>query len=298
MDGILLLDKPSGPTSHAVVMRLRQTSGERSIGHTGTLDPLASGLLLLVLGRATRLAPFLACDDKTYEATIHLGQATDTDDAHGRPLGAQASSLPTDDEIDRAMSPFRGAFEQLPPAHSAKKIGGEKAYELARRNIDVELKPAVVTVHSLERLSRDRQELCVRVQSSSGFYVRSLARDLGRQLGCGAHLRALRRTASGAFSVAEALPLEVAERMERSIASRLISPAAALPKFPAVELTELGLRRAAHGNELRPEHVQAGLENEDPDAASRPVRLLGPGGRLLALAERRGATLHPVVVLG
>jgi tRNA pseudouridine55 synthase len=298
MDGVLLLDKPSGPTSHAVVMRLRQTSGERGIGHTGTLDPLATGLLVLVFGRATRLAPFLAKGHKNYDATIRLGWATDTDDAQGQPIGEQPSFLPTDGELDQALDFFRGRFEQVPPAHSAKKVAGEKAYDRARRQQHVDLKPVGVTVHRLDRLSRDGDRLALRVEASAGFYVRSLARDLGRRLGCGAHLASLRRIASGSFSVDAALPLEVAERMGASIAARLIAPAEALPGLPAVELTESGLRRAVHGNALGPEHIRVGEGDLAQDTGTPTIRLLGPEGRLLALAERRGGTLHPVVVLG
>src|SRR5690349_16252946 len=147
MDGVLLIDKPSGPTSHDIVARLRRTSGERSIGHTGTLDPRATGLLALVFGRATRLASYFTARDKTYEAVIELGVSTDTDDADGRPVGPAASSLPDRAQIEAALETFRGTFDQLPPRHSAKKIGGEKAYDLARRDAPIDLKRVAVTVH-------------------------------------------------------------------------------------------------------------------------------------------------------
>ena len=202
MDGLLLIDKPSGPTSHDVVARLRRTSGERSIGHTGTLDPRATGLLPLVLGRATRLASLIGGGDKTYDATIRLGFATDTDDADGMPLG----------EASRALALVRGGrggagavCRHVRPA-AAESLGqesaGHRAYDLARQARPVELKPVPVTVLALEGLHVEGDRVRVRVTATSGFYVRSLARDLGAALGCGGHLDSLRRVRSGAFDVA------------------------------------------------------------------------------------------------
>jgi tRNA pseudouridine55 synthase len=198
MDGVLLIDKPSGPTSHDVVARLRRTSGEKSIGHTGTLDPRATGLLPLVMGRATRLASFLSSGDKTYVATIRLGFATDTDDADGRPLGEPASALPDDAAVDRALSAFAGSLEQLPPSHSAKKVGGRKAYELARREEPVTLKPVTVTVHEIARTGREGDRVHLIVTASAGFTC-GRSRGIWDRLGCGAHLLALRRTHSGSL---------------------------------------------------------------------------------------------------
>lgn len=307
MDGVLLIDKPVGPTSHDVVVRLRQTTGERSIGHTGTLDPQATGLLPLVLGRATRLAPFLMSGLKTYEAAIRLGVSTDTDDAAGRPCGPQAAALPDDAHVDAALETFRGTFEQVPPRHSAKRVRGEKAYALARRDRPVDLKPVLVTVHALERLGREEDRLRLRVTASAGFYVRALARDLGQRLGCGGHLASLRRTRSGIFDVADATPLAAAERLGADIFARLIQPADALRDLPSVQVTDTGFKRVAHGNWLAPEHLASrpGLSrpeaSETADSVSsgtRRVRVLTPDGRLIALAEPRGAALHPVVVLG
>lgn len=296
MDGILLIDKPSGPTSHDVVARLRGTSRERSIGHTGTLDPRATGLLPLVCGRATRLASLLSGEDKVYEATIRLGWATDTDDADGQPVSEPSGRLPDDDAIHDAATVFRGMFDQLPPTHSAKRIGGHKAYDLARHAAPVELRPVPVTVHHIDITGRERDLVHVRVTASAGFYVRALARDLGSRLGCGAHLLALRRTRSGAFDVADALPLGEAERLGPAVADRAISPAAALPHLPSVQLTPLGLKRAVHGNALGPEHLEGRWI--PPHGSGGPVRVLGPDGRLVALAHSRGGALHPAVVLG
>jgi tRNA pseudouridine55 synthase len=296
MDGVLLIDKPTGPTSHDVVARLRRTSGERSIGHTGTLDPRATGLLPLVVGRATRLASLLTGADKSYEAAIRLGVATDTDDGDGQPLGEPSTALPDDAALDAVLETFRGTFTQVPPTHSAKKVGGHKAYDLARRANPVDLRPVPVTVRTLERTSRDGDLVHVRVTVTSGFYVRALARDLGQRLGCGAHLAALRRTRSGSFEVEAALPLDQAERLGPAVAARLLTPADALPDLAAVRLTDSGLRRATHGNPVGPEHLSGRWIPPATDA--RPVKVLAPDGRLVALARSRGGALHPVVVLG
>jgi tRNA pseudouridine55 synthase len=296
MDGLLLVDKPAGPTSHDVVARLRRSSGERGVGHTGTLDPRATGLLPLVFGRATRLASLIGGRDKTYDATIRLGFATDTDDADGRPLGEPPCDWPADAEIDAALMRFTGQFDQLPPRHSAKKVDGHRAYELARQEKPVELKAVPVTVRALDRLPAEAGLVRVRVTATSGFYVRALARDLGAALGCGGHLLALRRTGSGPFAVTDALGLEEAESLGRAVETRLLAPADALPDLAAVRLTDAGLKRAVHGNPLSPDHLEGRWL--PPTTAPGPVRVLSGDGRLVALAESRGGALHPVVVLG
>jgi tRNA pseudouridine55 synthase len=302
MNGVLLIDKPSGPTSHDVVARLRNTSGARRMGHTGTLDPRATGLLPLVVGSATRLASLLSGSDKTYEATIRLGVTTDTDDADGQPLGEVSSAQPDDEDIDAAIRAFVGSFEQIPPDHSAKRVAGQRAYDLARRSEEVTLQPVLVTVRAIERTWRSGDQVGLTVTASAGFYVRALARDLGRRLGCGAHLAELRRTRSGAFDVADALPLDVAERMGRDVAARVLAPSAALPDLAEVRVTEAGLKRALHGNPLGPEHLEG--RHVPPSGATGPggtlqqVKIVSEDGRLVALAWSRGGALHPVVVLG
>ena len=302
MDGVLLIDKPSGPTSHDVVARLRATSGAKRMGHTGTLDPRATGLLPLVVGRATRLAVFLSGGDKTYEAIVRLGVTTDTDDADGTPIGEAVTALPGDAEVDAALTAFRGTFAQLPPIHSAKRIDGHRAYDLARKSAPVELEPVDVTVLSLTVTWRRGDLVGLTMTTTPGFYVRALARDLGRALGCGAHLAELRRTRSGSFDVQNAVPLDEAERLGRDVLTRVMAPSDALPDLAGVQVTEQGLKRAAHGNPLGPEHLAgravppAGLSG--PGAAPKPVKVVGPDGRLVALAWSRGGALHPVVVLG
>ena len=295
MNGVLLIDKPAGPTSHDVVARVRRASGERRIGHTGTLDPGATGLLPLVVGSATRLASLLTGRDKTYEAVVRLGFATDTDDADGEPMEPRSEGLPGDGAIEEALNGFRGTFDQIPPRHSAKKIRGEKAYDLARRDVAVELAPVAVTVRHLTRTPAEGDQLHLVVTATAGFYVRALARDLGAVLGCGAHLAALRRTRSGHFEVSQAVPLEEVERLGRDLSGVLIAPADALPHLPTVQLTEAGLKRAAHGNPVGPEHL---TNHWIPAGSADPVKVLAPDGHLLALAHARGGALHPAVVLG
>jgi tRNA pseudouridine55 synthase len=295
LDGILLIDKPAGPTSHDVVARIRRSSGERRIGHTGTLDPRATGLLPLVLGRATRLASLLSGREKSYEASVRLGWCTDTDDADGEPLGAPAAPVTDAGAIANALDAFRGTFDQVPPRHSAKKVAGRRAYALARQDRPVELAPVSVTVSELALTGADVGRVDLRVTASSGFYVRALARDLGARLGCGGHLEALRRTRSGWFDVASASTLDEAERLGPAVADRVIGPSEALAGLQAVQLTEAGLQRAVHGNPVGPEHLDGRWV---PPSASAPVRLLAGDGWLVALAQSRGGALHPVVVLG
>jgi len=298
MDGVLLIDKPSGPTSHDVVARLRSVTGERSIGHTGTLDPLATGLLPLVLGKATRLSAHLTGGAKSYDATVRLGFFTDTDDALGRPLADPSATRPDEADILAALEACRGSYDQVPPNHSAKKVGGRKAYDMARVDAPLILEPVSVTVSSLEYLDRTDDLLRLTVTASAGFYVRSLARDLGRTLGCGAHLAALRRTRSGAFDVAHALTLADAERLGPGVLAHLVSPADALGDLPAVTVTPLGLTRALHGNPLNPGHMAGRSLPPSGGPVARLVRILDADGRLIALAHSRGGALHPAVVLG
>ena len=302
MNGVLVVDKPAGPTSHDVVARVRRALRTKRIGHTGTLDPLATGVLPLVIGRATRLASLLSGADKEYDAGVRLGLATETYDAADR-LGPPPDP-PRDidfERIDGALAEFRGTFEQAPPAYSAKKIDGVAAYKLARRHTPVQPRSVRVTVAHLALHSYDRGLARLRVRASAGFYVRSLAHDLGQRLGCGAHLETLRRVRAGTFSEESAIPLEALEA-EGPGAARLIVPIEQLlPQLPAVVLNDRGAVRAAHGNELTPEDLT------DPSAMSRRAddgstpgrwRLVDGAGMLLGIAESRpGGLLHPVIVL-
>jgi tRNA pseudouridine55 synthase len=299
MNGVLVVDKPSGPTSHDVVARVRRALGERRIGHTGTLDPLATGVLPLVIGQATRLASFLSGAEKTYEAGVRLGVSTDSYDALGRvvPTGEPVGATPPPDSIDAAaveaaLGAFRGSYLQTPPAFSAKKIGGVAAHRLARRDQAVQPSAVPVTVRELTLVDYDQGLARLRVTSSAGFYVRTLAHELGAALGCGAHLESLRRTRSGGIGLDRAVPLEVVEREGSEAAGRLIPLGQLLPEVPSVVLTESGAVKTRHGNDLAP----ADVVGEMPDAPQ--VRLLDASGELLAVASRKsGGVLHPSIVL-
>jgi tRNA pseudouridine55 synthase len=311
MNGILVVDKPAGPTSHDVVRRMRKVLNERSVGHTGTLDPMATGVLVLVLGRATRLAKFLSAGDKAYDATVTLGVSTDTYDAEGEPVGARHSgALPSRGEIDAALNAFRGTFLQQPPAYSAKKIGGERSYKLARSGTglsraphgEVRPQPVSVTARAIEVLVVRGAEVTLQVECSAGFYVRSLAHDLGQRLGTGAHLSALRRTRSGEFTLAGAYTLDMAvEQDPDEIAGFIIPMGQALSAFPSAVLTSEGVLRASHGRDLTPADVERAPSTRDPAPATPPayVRLLDRDGGLVGIAEPAATPglLHPSIVL-
>ena len=309
MNGVLVVDKPLGPTSHDVVARVRRAIGISRIGHTGTLDPLATGVLPLVVGRATRLAQFLTSDEKEYLAGIRLGVATATYDAEERvvrnPSGEPLMLLPiahrpalVADDLREALTSFTGTFWQVPPPFSAKKVAGTPAYLLARRRKEVELKPVEVTVSELELVSYSDGLATVRLVCSSGFYVRSLAHDFGGRLGCGAHLESLRRIRAGEFELQQAVPLSVIQEEGIAALARLVPVERLLARLPHVVVNERGARRAAHGNALAAED----LRDEDRAApaapAAGPVRVLDADGALLAIGQQAGGgLLQPVVVL-
>ena len=300
MDGVLVVDKPAGPTSHDIVDRARRALQTRRVGHTGTLDPFATGVLALCVGRATRLARFLAAGDKAYRATVRLGFATTTDDLTGDPLGAERPVEVADTRLAEALAGLVGRFDQVPPAFSARQIGGRRLYELARRGEAVARAATPVTIHALELVSRSGHTLVLDVRCSAGTYVRALARDLGERLGTGAHLVALRRTRSGAFDIAEA----VSGDDLTGAGERLIPLSGLLLELPAVRVGDAGRRLVGHGRELGAEVVLSDL----PPAGVDRVRLLDEKGELLALAVPRGfdrsestlprrPTLHPDLVL-
>jgi tRNA pseudouridine55 synthase len=306
LSGAIVVDKPQGPSSHDVVARVRRALGVQRIGHTGTLDPLATGVLPLLVGPATRLARFLTAGEKIYDARIRLGAATDTYDATGKPIplpgGATPITPPADPAvIAAALSELRSTMMQTPPPFSAKRIGGHRAYDLARREKPVDPEPVAVTASALDLVHVDGSVIDVRVVCSPGYYVRSLAHDLGVRLGCGAHLEALRRVRSGGFGADEACPLDTIEREGHDAAARLVPPERLLPDLPAVVLTERGATRAAHGNPVMPSDYRGA--DQEPRAAGvsdelTEVRLLDSRGALLGIgAVGTGRVLHPVVVL-
>jgi len=296
LDGVLVVDKPVGPTSHDVVALVRRALREKRIGHTGTLDPLASGVLPLVIGRATRLASLLSSSEKEYEAGVRLGASTDTYDAASLPLGASPPSPPAVDRdaVEAALDRFRGPFEQMPPAYSAKKVGGVAAYKLARRQEPAALRAVPVATHTLVLVAYDDGLVTLRMVTTPGFYVRSLAHDLGQLLGCGAYLESLRRTRAGAFDLASAVPLEVIGRDPEAAVAKLVPLEQLAPELPAVRVTPRGATRVAHGNFL--------AVNDFAEKGSGPVsgavRVFDEGVRLLAIG-RYGpdGVLRPSVVL-
>lgn len=277
--GVLPVDKPVGPTSHDIVARARRALRERRIGHTGTLDPFASGLLLLCVGPATRLSPFLTGQDKEYVARARLGVETDTLDLQGEVVREVAvGSEVTEDRVREALAGLTGVLQQVPPAFSAKKIRGEAAHRRVRRGETVELAPVEVRVLEMELLEMELPELVFRVRCSSGTYVRALARDLGAALGVGAHLTALRRTRVGSRSVEDAVPGSFDEPIPEH---RWIAPLEALEGWSTLVLSPDEARRIGHGQRL-PVSVEDG-----------PRVKAALDGALLAVGEVREGVFHP-----
>jgi tRNA pseudouridine55 synthase len=277
-DGLLLVDKPAGITSHTAVDRARHILGTRRIGHAGTLDPFATGLLILLVGRATRLLPFLDAEPKVYRATIRFGLRTTTDDLTGEPM--QSSRAPQREVVDRAMAALTGHLLQRPPAFSAKKVSGQRAYKSARRGAPLMLEPVGVTVHEWRVLGWQDDDLDVEIHCSGGTYVRALARDLGEAAGSAAHLAALRRLRSGRFSVDEARTLEDIEQGAVS----LIAPEHAVAHLARHVLDDLGARRVSHGQDV------------DAQGDAAVVALLH-ADQLLAIGVREGEVVRPKVVM-
>jgi tRNA pseudouridine55 synthase len=298
LNGVLIVDKPEGPTSHDVVARVRRATGMGRVGHTGTLDPFASGVLPLVLGRATRLAQFLIGADKEYDAQIRLGRDTDTYDVTGRPVDRHAKRSPAElgpSQIEQVLRDLRGPSLQQPPPYSAKKVGGTRAYVLARRGAAIHPPLASVFVHELKLLELQADLLRLRIVCSSGFYVRSLAHEIGTRLEVGACLQALRRVRSGEFSLERAAALEQIERDPALVGALLIPMSELPPGLPSAVLTRDGVRLAARGNVVGP----AEMLRSAPVNAPR-VRLLDEQGQLVAVAtavDPQGL-LHPDVVVG
>jgi tRNA pseudouridine55 synthase len=293
-----VVDKPAGPTSHDIVDRVRRALGVRRVGHTGTLDPFATGVLPVCVGRATRLARFLTEGEKEYEATVRLGFATTTDDATGAPLGPPRPVAVSREQVEGAARGFVGRVFQTPPSFSAKHIGGGRAYERARKGEPVALPPREVTVYVLQVLETADDRLRVLVRCSAGTYIRALGRDLGAALGTGGHLADLRRTRAGGFGLERAVP---ADALAPSSRNELVPMGQCLTGLPAVVVTEEGRQAVTHGRPLAPSHAVSGFP--EGRSAGR-VRILDAAGELLALAvpeDARGfgpeTVLQPDVVL-
>ena len=293
VDGVIVVDKPRDWTSHDVVNKMRRFAGTRKVGHLGTLDPAATGVLPLVIGRATRLAQFYTRNDKSYEGVIHFGYSTDSYDGDGERTSEEVPVTIDRDALEAVLSRFRGPFEQVPPAVSAKKIAGRPAYELARKNLPVELKPVPVEVYALDILSIEGCEVEVRVHCSAGTYLRSIAHDAGRAMGCGAFLKSLRRTASGDFKIEQARTLEqlAALAEEGRIEEALMPAAQLLPQFPSEIVDSITAGQIRNGRDFR---VSPFL----PRTNSRYVKAVNGHGDLIAIGEARLPHLyHPVLVL-
>jgi len=290
VDAVLIVDKPAGMTSHDVVARVRRIVGEKYVGHLGTLDPMATGVLPLVLGRFTRLAQFYNEADKRYEGTIRFGWATDTYDAEGQPAGPKQSAELSLQQVKDAAAEFIGEIAQFPPPFSAKKIAGIPAHRLARKGQPVELKPKQVEIKALEFYDCNGQTVCFRAWVSSGTYLRSLAHDLGKKLGCGGHLAALKRTAVREFTIGEAHSLEQLEQGQAAgrLDDLFLHPRLVLPEFPAVVASPESAARIRHGGAVNlPEFSKAAI-----------VRVFAGQRELLAIARRVAGTLfQPKVVL-
>lgn len=310
MDGILIIDKPAGLTSHDVVARARRILSERRVGHTGTLDPFATGVLVVLVGRATRLAQFLSSAVKEYEAVVRFGYATDTGDIMGARLAASDAQtedqkrvhLWSDGEIEAALMGLKGEIEQVPPMYSAKKIQGQKLYELARRGIEVERAAVPVTIYELEAVQQEGTllrhnedgtvDLSIRAACSAGTYIRTLAESIGERLGAAAHLASLRRTRAGDFKIEGAMNLDdLKAKMEagNGVADFLLPMDAALSGLPFVHLTTAEAERALHG---------IALHTEDGWQGGEPVRMIDSEGHLIAVGfyDSASRSLRPRVV--
>ena len=291
MNGLLVLDKPAGLTSHDVVAIVRRATGERSIGHLGTLDPMATGVLPLLLGKYTRLAQFFGHAEKSYTGTIRFGYATDSFDADGEPASDAQPLTKSLDELRGLAVHFRGSMQQLPPIFSAKKINGVPAHKLARAGVEVPVKPATIFIHNFALISLEGDTATFEMTISAGGYVRSVAHELGQLAGCGAHLSSLRRTRAGAFSLDDSITvdqLKAAAGDEAAILALLPHPRAMLTEMPSVTVDDQAAGRLRNG-------MQVNL----PEFSSAPlIKVFTSPTDLLGIAKRIAGTLtQPIVVL-
>lgn len=276
ISGVLVVDKPVGLTSHDVVQVVRKGTNIRRAGHTGTLDPRASGVLVILLGPAVRLSEYVSASDKRYQAVVRLGATTDTYDADGRIVSTSPVDKITEDQFEQALQSFVGDIEQVPPPYSAIKVKGRKAYEMAREGEEIDLAPRHIRVYSLDLLEWATPEAVIDVYCSSGTYVRSLAHDLGGKLGCGAHLIGLRRTKSGRFTLRDAVPLRrLRESFDDGTWYQFLIPAAeALSDWPSVELSQDQVDAIRHGHRISAHEDKTGM-----------ARGISEQGELVALLE-------------
>jgi tRNA pseudouridine55 synthase len=293
MDGVFVIDKPPWWTSHDVVNKVRRIANTPRVGHLGTLDPMATGVLPIVIGRATRLSQFYARSDKSYDAIVHFGHATDTYDSEGVPTGDEQPFEAVRDEIEVWLRSFRGVLQQTPPPISAKKIGGTPAYKLARKHIEVDLKPVEVSVYSLELLECAGREIRLKAHCSAGTYLRSIAHELGQRAGCGAFLAQLRRLAAGDFEIEQARTLEELQELagQGRLSEALIPGSKLLPQFPNELVDAITATQIRNGRDFRvsPFRVSRG---------TRYVKAVTGEGELIAIGEARLPNVyHPILVL-
>lgn len=289
MDGVLVIDKPAGMTSHDVVARVRRAAGQKKVGHAGTLDPDATGVLVVALGRATRLVPYLQASQKTYDARLRLGETTATLDAAGEVTARVDASAVDEPALCEALTSFLGTIEQIPPMVSAVKIGGERLHVKARRGEVVDRPPRTVTIHDVvleDFVPGPRGEAGFLVRCSSGTYVRTLAADVGERLGVGAHLVSLRRLGSGRFSLEDAVDLgKVAELgAEGRLGEALLSLTEAVADYPRLDLDQSATTALGHGRPL------------PPTGHDGPVAAIDPAGELVAMVADRDGASRPLVV--
>jgi tRNA pseudouridine55 synthase len=293
LDGVIVIDKPEGWTSHDVVNKVRRIAQTKKVGHLGTLDPIATGVLPLVIERATRLAQFYTHNDKIYEGVVRFGWSTSSYDRAGEDTSERVEVRLTAEEVEAALEPFRGEFAQRPPAVSAKKVDGRRSYELARKNIAVELAPVAVHVYELTLLELSGCEARLRVHCSGGTYVRSIAHDVGQAVGCGAHLTELRRLASGEFEIDQARTLEQLEALaaEERLMDAFVPVEKLLPDFPNVFVDELTAAQVRNGRNFPASPFR-------PGPPSKYVKAVTRAGSLVAIGEVVLPNLyHPVLVL-
>jgi tRNA pseudouridine55 synthase len=293
VDGVLVVDKPEGITSHDVVDRVRGIAKTRKVGHLGTLDPIATGVLPLVIGRATRLAQFFSASDKCYEGRIRFGWSTDTYDRQGAAVSQATEPRFTEEELECALGEFRGRILQIPPSYSAKKIAGTPAYRLARKQIAVALPPVEVQIYELALMEFDGQRARVRVRCSAGTYLRSIAHEIGQRLQCGAFLEELRRTASGEFLEENAHTFADLEKLaaEARLEEAMIPASQVLPEIPSTSVDALTAGQIRQGKDFRLSPFLA-------QSRAKYVKAIGPQGDLIAIGEARLPHLyHPILVL-
>ncbi|NIM59929.1 MAG: tRNA pseudouridine(55) synthase TruB [Candidatus Aminicenantes bacterium] len=306
MDGLILVDKPQNFTSHDIVLKIRNILKIKKVGHCGTLDPLATGLMLLALGKATRLFPYFSNMDKVYEGLIKLGFSTDTYDSAGKPTSSEDKNYPPKDNILRAMKKFKGKIQQVPPPYSAKKYKGKPLYILARRKKEFELKPNEVFIHFFQLIRYNPPLLKFKVKCSSGTYIRSLAHDIGKDLGCGAHLSELTRIDVGNFNIKESYSIvEIKELADAGKIDEFLIPfESLLPEFPRIILSERGSVLVKNGNLIFPENIQRIILDESSSASISPegeklFRMFSLEGKFLALAKEvpEKNCFHPFLVI-